>query len=229
MRASLTKDPREVAEMFDEVATRYDLTNDVLTFGIDRLWRVATREALAAKPGERVLDLAAGTGTSTAEWARAGVDTVACDFSIGMVQVGKQRHPEMAFVAGDGMHLPFADNSFDAVTISFGLRNIPDTLLALSELRRVTKPGGRMVICEFSTPPFAPFRVAYNWYLGTVLPALAAVSSSNTPAYGYLAESIRDWPDQQTLAKTLQRAGWRKVAYRNLTGGIVALHRAQKV
>lgn len=228
MRASLDKDPRQVAEMFDEVATRYDLTNDVLTFGIDRWWRVVTREALAARPGERVLDLAAGTGSSTAEWARRGVDTVACDFSIGMVQVGKRRHPEIAFVAGDGMHLPFADESFDAVTISYGLRNIPDTELALREMRRVTKPGGRLLVLEFSTPTFVPFRGVYHWYLGTVLPALASVASSNTPAYGYLAESIRDWPDQRELARVIQRAGWRNVAYRNLTGGIVALHRARK-
>lgn len=217
-----------MAEMFDEVATRYDLTNDVLTFGIDRWWRVVTREALAARPGERVLDLAAGTGSSTAEWARRGVDTVACDFSIGMVQVGKRRHPEIAFVAGDGMHLPFADESFDAVTISYGLRNIPDTELALREMRRVTKPGGRLLVLEFSTPTFVPFRGVYHWYLGTVLPALASVASSNTPAYGYLAESIRDWPDQRELARVIQRAGWRNVAYRNLTGGIVALHRARK-
>ena len=217
-----------MAEMFDEVATRYDLTNDVLTFGIDRWWRVVTREALAARPGERVLDLAAGTGSSTAEWARRGVDTVACDVSIGMVQVGKRRHPEIAFVAGDGMHLPFADESFDAVTISYGLRNIPDTELALREMRRVTKPGGRLLVLEFSTPTFVPFRGVYHWYLGTVLPALASVASSNTPAYGYLAESIRDWPDQRELARVIQRAGWRNVAYRNLTGGIVALHRARK-
>ncbi|MFH5822010.1 demethylmenaquinone methyltransferase [Georgenia sp. AZ-5] len=225
-RASLEKKPREVAGMFDGVARRYDLTNDVLSLGQDRIWRVATRKAVGARPGERVLDLAAGTGTSSEEYADAGIDVVPCDFSTGMVAVGKSRRPDLPFVAGDATALPFADESFDAVTISFGLRNVVDTDRALREMLRVTRPGGRLVVCEFSRPTFPPFRSVYELYLGQVLPRMASLVSSNTDAYTYLTESIRTWPAQRELARTLQRAGWRKVAYRNLSGGIVALHRA---
>ena len=227
-RAYLDKQPRAVARMFDDVAARYDLTNDVLSMGQDRLWRVATRRAVAAQPGERVLDLAAGTGTSSEAFAAAGADVVPCDFSTGMVAVGKSRRPELAFVAGDAMRLPFADASFDAVTISFGLRNVVDPQAGLQEMLRVTRPGGRLVVCEFSAPTWAPWRTVYQAYLGGVLPRVARLVSSNAEAYAYLAESIRDWPDQQALARVLQDAGWRGVAYRNLSGGVVALHRARR-
>ncbi|WP_448073458.1 demethylmenaquinone methyltransferase [Georgenia yuyongxinii] len=225
-RASLEKRPRDVARMFDGVAQRYDLTNDVLSLGQDRIWRVATRKAVGARPGERVLDLAAGTGTSSEEYADAGIDVVPCDFSTGMMAVGKRRRPDLPFVAGDATALPFADETFDAVTISFGLRNVVDTDRALREMLRVTRPGGRLVVCEFSRPAWTPFRAVYETYLGQVLPRVASLVSSNTDAYTYLTESILTWPAQRELAGTLQRAGWRRVAYRNLSGGIVALHRA---
>ncbi|SED58849.1 demethylmenaquinone methyltransferase [Ruania alba] len=227
-RASLAKDPREVAGMFDGVAPAYDLTNDVLSMGMDRLWRVQTRAAVAAAPGERVLDLAAGTGTSSEPYADAGIDVVPCDFSAGMVAVGKRRRPDLDFVVGDATALPFADATFDAVTISFGLRNVVDTTAALAEMFRVTAPGGRLVICEFSTPPNAAWRGLYGFYRDQVLPRVASLVSSNTDAYSYLSESIADWPDQRALAGLLHEAGWRSVAYRNLSGGIVALHRATK-
>ncbi|WP_454086129.1 demethylmenaquinone methyltransferase [Georgenia sp. Marseille-Q6866] len=227
-RADLDKQPREVARMFDAVAKRYDVTNDILSLWQDRAWRVATRRAVAAEPGMRVLDLAAGTGTSSEAYADAGVAVVPCDFSTGMVGVGKRRRPDLSFVAGDATRLPFADESFDVVTISFGLRNVVDTDLALREMRRVTRPGGRLVICEFSRPTFAPFRVLYSFYLTQVLPRVARLVSSNTDAYGYLAESITDWPDQRGLAALVEGAGWRSVGYRNLSGGIVALHRATR-
>ena len=214
--------------MFDAVAKRYDVTNDILSLWQDRVWRAATRRAVAAEPGMRVLDLAAGTGTSSEDYADSGVDVVPCDFSTGMVGVGKRRRPDLSFVAGDATRLPFADESFDVVTISFGLRNVVDTEGALQEMRRVTRPGGRLIICEFSRPTFAPFRVLYTWYLTQVLPRVARFVSSNTEAYSYLAESITDWPDQRGLAQTIGRAGWRSVAYRNLSGGIVALHRATR-
>lgn len=214
--------------MFDAVAKRYDVTNDILSLWQDRAWRVATRRAVAAEPGMRVLDLAAGTGTSSEAYADAGVAVVPCDFSTGMVGVGKRRRPDLSFVAGDATRLPFADESFDVVTISFGLRNVVDTDLALREMRRVTRPGGRLVICEFSRPTFAPFRVLYSFYLTQVLPRVARLVSSNTDAYGYLAESITDWPDQRGLAALVAGAGWRSVGYRNLSGGIVALHRATR-
>ncbi|MBD8061686.1 demethylmenaquinone methyltransferase [Oceanitalea stevensii] len=227
-RADLDKQPREVARMFDAVAKRYDVTNDILSLWQDRAWRVATRRAVAAEPGMRVLDLAAGTGTSSEAYADAGVAVVPCDFSTGMVGVGKRRRPDLSFVAGDATRLPFADESFDVVTISFGLRNVVDTDLALREMRRVTRPGGRLVICEFSRPTFGPFRVLYSFYLTQVLPRVARLVSSNTDAYGYLAESITDWPDQRGLADLVAGAGWRSVGYRNLSGGIVALHRATR-
>lgn len=214
--------------MFDDVAGRYDITNDVLSLGQAARWRKKLVEALAVKPGEYVLDLAAGTGTSTVPFHQAGAVAVACDFSLGMLQVGKRRHPELSFVAGDGMNLPFADDSFDAVTISFGLRNIVDTSVGLQELLRVTKPGGRLAVMEFSDPTFPPFSLVYNEYLMRALPPVARAISSNPDAYVYLAESIRAWPDQDHLAALIAEVGWLDVRYRNLTGGIVAIHHAYK-
>src|SRR5215203_6318631 len=151
-RATLDKDPSDVARMFDEVAARYDVTNDVLSLGQDRLWRKATLAALGCEPGDRVLDIAAGTGTSSEALADVGVDVVPADFSLGMLRVGRRRRPDMAFTAADAMSLPFADESFDVVTMSFGLRNVVETETALREFLRVTKPGGRLLVCEFSQP-----------------------------------------------------------------------------
>ncbi|MEU9862929.1 demethylmenaquinone methyltransferase [Streptomyces sp. NPDC047971] len=228
-RASLDKQPHEVASMFDDVAANYDLTNDVLSLGQDRRWRKEVAKAVDARPAQRILDLAAGTATSSQPFARAGAYVVPCDFSIGMLRVGKERHPWMPFTAGDGTRLPFRDDVFDAVTISFGLRNIQDTEGALRELYRVTKPGGRVVICEFSHPTWKPFRTVYEEYLMRALPPVARAVSSNPDAYVYLAESIQSWPDQPALAGLLQKAGWSKVAWRNLTGGVVAMHRGFKL
>ena len=226
-RAKLDKQPTEVATMFDGVARRYDVTNTVLSGGMDRRWRRLTRQTLQLMPGERVLDLAAGTGVSTAELARSGAVAIACDFSLGMLRAGRMRRDRrhLPFVAGDALRLPFADASFDAVTISFGLRNVADVDRALRELARVTRPGGRLVVCEFSSPSWAPFRTAYLNYLMRALPSIAVRVSSNPDAYVYLAESIRAWPAQQELAKMIAAAGWSRVHYRNLTGGVVALHR----
>ncbi|MBO3747055.1 demethylmenaquinone methyltransferase [Streptosporangiaceae bacterium NEAU-GS5] len=230
-RASLDKQPHEVAAMFDRTARRYDLVNDVLSLGQDRLWRKAVADAIDAGPGEVVLDLAAGTGTSTSAFTTLGARAVACDFSLGMLQEGMRRRgqePGLDFIAGDALRLPFADDAFDAVTISFGLRNVADTEQALRELHRVTKPGGRLVVCEFSRPPVKSFDVVYSQYLMKLLPRVARAVSSNPDSYEYLAESIRAWPDQSSLAAILQRAGWEKVAWRNLSFGIVALHRGAK-
>lgn len=227
-RASLDKQPHEVAAMFDHIAKRYDLTNDVISLGQDRRWRTATIRAVDAWPGETVLDLAAGTGTSSEPFDAAGVRVVPCDFSVGMLQVGKDRRPDLPFTAGDATRLPFADASFDAVTISFGLRNVVDTERALAEMLRVTKPGGRLVVCEFSRPTWAPFRTVYTEYLMRALPPVARAVSKEPDAYVYLAESIREWPDQDALGRLMRDAGWTDVAYRNLSGGIVALHRATR-
>lgn len=225
-RAGLEKDPRDVAAMFDGIARKYDLTNDVVSLGQDRAWRRETLRAVAAEPGQTVLDLAAGTGTSSEPLADGGVRVVPCDLSTGMLGVGKRRRPDLPFVAGDALHLPFADASFDAVTISFGLRNVTDVPAALAEMMRVTRPGGRLVVCEFSRPTWAPFRTVYTEYLMRALPPVARAVSKEPDAYVYLAETIREWPDQDELGRMLVRAGWSQVAFRNLSGGIVALHRA---
>src|SRR3954453_777111 len=228
-RADLDKQPHEVAVMFDGVAKRYDLTNTVLSFGQDRGWRRATRTALGLGPGERVLDVGAGTGVSTEELARSGAFAVGADLSIGMLRAGRAVRPQIPLLAGDALRLPFADATFDAVTISFALRNVVDTEAALHELARVTRPGGRLVVCEFSHPVNPAFRTVYLRYLMRSLPAVARGVSSNPEAYVYLAESIRAWPDQASLAGRIGAAGpWSRVGWRNLTGGIVALHRATR-
>lgn len=214
--------------MFDDVAQRYDITNDVLSLGQDRRWRKRVVDLVAPRPGETVLDLAAGTGTSSQPFRAAGATVVPCDFSLGMLEVGKKQLPHLPFTAGDGMSLPFRDESFDAVTISFGLRNIHDPVQGLRELLRVTKPGGRIVVCEFSAPTWAPFRAVYTNYLMKALPPVARKVSSNPASYVYLAESIRAWPDQKGLALRMVEAGWGKVDWHNLSGGIVALHHSTK-
>jgi demethylmenaquinone methyltransferase/2-methoxy-6-polyprenyl-1,4-benzoquinol methylase len=224
-RASLDKEPHEIAAMFDGVARRYDRTNTVISLGQDRTWRKETRLALGLRHGETVLDLGAGTGVSTQELARSGAYAVGADLSLGMLQAGHERRPDVPLLASDALALPFADDTFDAVTISLALRNIVDPDAALREMARVTKPGGRLVVCEFSRPVWAPFRGVYAGYLMRAIPPVARRVSSNPDAYVYLAESIRAWPDQAALAARIEAAGWRKVAWRNLTGGIVALHR----
>jgi demethylmenaquinone methyltransferase/2-methoxy-6-polyprenyl-1,4-benzoquinol methylase len=233
-RADLDKKPAEVAAMFDALAGRYDLMNDILSMGQVRLWRQLVKRILRALPGERVLDLAAGTGTSTVTFASSGADCVACDFSLGMLQAGKSRglpgtSGRVGFAAGDAMRLPFKDDSFDAVTISFGLRNVQETRTALEEMYRVTRPGGRLVVCEFSRITVPPVDMLYRRYLTGVLPAIARRVARNPVAYEYLAESITDWPAQRELADIIRAAGWSSVRWRNITLGIVAIHVGRKV
>lgn len=211
--------------MFDAVARRYDVTNDLLSLGQTRAWRRAVVRAIDPQPGELVLDVAAGTGSSTEPLRRAGAVAVACDFSTGMMRVGRAQFPQLPFVAGDATGLPFPDGTFDAVSISFGLRNVIDPGAALREFARVTRPGGRLVVCEFSSPRSAAFRTVYLEYLMRALPAIARAMASNPDAYVYLAESIRAWPDQPELAAQVSAAGWSGVQWRDLSGGIVALHR----
>lgn len=227
-RADLNKVPEEIASMFDSVASRYDMMDALMTGGLNNVWVVALRKAVAPHPGERILDLAAGTGTSSAALAKGGAEVVACDLSEGMIEVGRQRHPEIEFVHGNAMDLDFEDGTFDAVTISWGLRNIPDPALALREMMRVVRPRGRLVVLEFSTPTSRVCRGLYNAYQSTVMPALARVASTNDGAYDYLVESIRQWPAQEEVGRIIAANGWREVEYRNLTGGIACMHRAVK-
>jgi len=255
-RANLDKQPGEVSAMFDKVADRYDLMNDVLSLGQDRWWRRIVARAVGAQPGELVLDLAAGTGTSSRTFTAGGASCVACDFSLGMLQVGARRmrsaqlrsaqpgrpageaagrageaagRPgQVRFVAGDALQLPFRDEAFDAVTISFGLRNVADPGAALGEMLRVTRPGGRLVICEFGHLPWPRLNTLYESYLATALPAVARRLSGSPEAYDYLAESIRDWPAQAELARRMAAAGWSAVRWRNLTLGVVAVHLARR-
>ena len=210
--------------MFDEVAPTYDKTNDLLSFGQSRLWRGIVAKAVDPKSGQSVLDMAAGTGSSTAAFSRPGVRLVAGDFSEGMLAEGRKRHPEIEFVFADATKLPFKAKEFDATTISFGLRNVVDVEAALSEMFRVTKPGGRIVICEFSKVTNPVLRPFYNFYLRKVLPAFSSLASKTPEAYAYLSESIDAWSDQRTLAAKIEKAGYEKVTFRNLSFGIVAIH-----
>ena len=233
-RAQLDKKPADVSAMFDKVADRYDLLNDTLSLGMDRRWRKAVAGTVDAAAGQLVLDLAAGTGTSSRAFTSAGARCVACDFSLGMLRVGAARPADGAaaaslrFVAGDALALPFAAGAFDAVTISFGLRNVADTGQALGELLRVTKPGGKLVICEFSHLPAARLNTLYEQYLMRALPVIARRLSGNAEAYDYLSESIRAWPSQPELASQISAAGWTAVTWRNLSLGVVALHQARR-
>jgi demethylmenaquinone methyltransferase / 2-methoxy-6-polyprenyl-1,4-benzoquinol methylase len=233
-RAQLDKRPGDVAAMFDAIAGRYDLLNDILSGGQVRLWRRAVARIVGARPGDRVLDLAAGTGTSSLTFTATGAGAVACDFSLGMLRAGRSRYQpkdgagRLGFVGGDALRLPFRDGAFDAVTISFGLRNVADPAAALAEMRRVTRPGGRLVVCEFSTITIAPVDMLYRRYLINVLPAIARRTARNPEAYEYLAESIVDWPAQRELASTIETAGWSAVRWRDLTMGVVAVHVARR-
>jgi demethylmenaquinone methyltransferase / 2-methoxy-6-polyprenyl-1,4-benzoquinol methylase len=235
-RADLDKQPGEVAAMFDAIAGRYDLLNDILSAGQVRGWRRAVARITGARPGDRVLDLAAGTGTSSLTFTATGADCVACDFSLGMLRVGRSRpdstpregHGRLSYAAGDALRLPFRDSSFDAVTISFGLRNVASPGAALAEMHRVTRPGGRLVVCEFSTITIAPLDMLYRRYLVHVLPAIARRTARSPEAYEYLAESIADWPAQRELAGIIGAAGWSAVRWRDLNLGVVAVHVARR-
>jgi demethylmenaquinone methyltransferase/2-methoxy-6-polyprenyl-1,4-benzoquinol methylase len=227
-RADLGKDPEEVSSMFDAVARRYDLVNDLLSLGQTKRWRKKVQTIINPGPGMKILDVAAGPGSSSEPLFKAGADVTSLDFSEGMLAQGRKARPYLTFVKGDALNLPFDNNQFDVTTISFGLRNTHDFKKALKEALRVTKVGGRMVIVEFSTPTFAPLRIIYMNYLMKALPKLAKRTSSNPSAYVYLAESIRAWPTQEQLAAEMTAAGWRNPSWVNLTGGVVAVHTAIK-
>ncbi len=223
-RAGLEKDPHQVAGMFDEVARGYDRANTFISLGQDRRWRRHMVRTLQLLPGQKVLDVAAGTAVSTSELAKSGAWAVALDFSLGMLLAGHRRR--VPKIAGDAMHLPFADGSFDAVAISFGLRNVQDPSAALAEFARVTRPGGQLLVCEVSRPSFALLRAGHRFHLRTVLPMMARRFSTNPDAYTYLAESTEAWMDPRELGRTIAAAGWKSVVWRSMTFGVVALHHA---
>jgi demethylmenaquinone methyltransferase/2-methoxy-6-polyprenyl-1,4-benzoquinol methylase len=227
-KADMAKKPAEVAAMFDSVAESYDRTNDLLSFGQDRLWRKKVLKSVNPTSGQTVLDLAAGTGSSSAVFAKPGVTVIASDFSEGMLAVGRARHPELEFVYADATQLPFGDESVDAVTISFGLRNVVDPKKALAEMFRVLKPGGVVVICEFSHVRTPVIGSLYRWYLANVLPTLSKLLAKNKGAYDYLSESIAAWPKQEVLVQWLVDAGFKDATYKNSSFGIVAIHSAKK-
>jgi demethylmenaquinone methyltransferase / 2-methoxy-6-polyprenyl-1,4-benzoquinol methylase len=223
-RANLGKDPDEVAAMFDGVARRYDIVNDLLSLGQTKAWRRAATKIIAPAPGMKILDLAAGPGSSSEPLHKAGATVFSTDFSEGMLAQGRKSRPYLNFSKADALNLPFEADSFDLTTISFGLRNTVDYPKALAEALRVTKVGGRIVVVEFSHPTWAPFRSLYLGYLMRALPAIARKTASNPDAYVYLAESIRAWPDQRQLAAAMEAAGWGSVTWKNLTFGVVSVH-----
>jgi demethylmenaquinone methyltransferase/2-methoxy-6-polyprenyl-1,4-benzoquinol methylase len=227
-KADLAKKPAEVAAMFDSVAPKYDRANDLLSFGQTKIWRKKVRNAVSPKPGQSILDLAAGTGSSSIAFKLDGVRVVASDFSEGMLAEGRKRHADLEFVFADATNLPFKANEFDATTISFGLRNVVDVDKALSEMFRVTKPGGRIVVCEFSRVQNKALRPFYEFYLKNILPVFSRLAGQTPEAYDYLAESILAWPTQKKLAKKIAAVGFEKVVYKNLAFGVVAIHVGRK-
>lgn len=224
VRANLNKDPDDVSKMFDDVAHRYDFLNDLLSLGRTKAWRRVVTSIIAPKPGMKILDIAAGTGSSSRPLVDKGAEVTALDFSHGMIEQGRKQNKNINFVQGDALKLPFEDNSFDVTTISFGLRNTSNTDKALKEALRVTKDGGRIVVAEFSHPVNPIFKKIYLNYLMKALPVIVKKISKNPDAYIYLAESIRAWPDQAELASIMRDSGFKSVAWQDLTFGIVAVH-----
>ena len=224
VRANLNKDPDDVSKMFDDVANRYDFLNDLLSLGRTKAWRRAVTSIIAPKPGMKILDIAAGTGSSSRPLVDKGAEVTALDFSQGMIEQGRKQNKNIKFVQGDALKLPFEDNSFEVTTISFGLRNTSSTEIALKEALRVTKDGGRIVVAEFSHPVNPIFKKIYLNYLMKALPVIVKKISKNPDAYIYLADSIRAWPDQAELASIMRDSGFKSVAWQDLTFGIVAVH-----
>ena len=224
VRANLNKDPDDVSKMFDDVAHKYDFLNDLLSLGRTKAWRRVVTSIIAPKPGMKILDIAAGTGSSSRPLVDKGAEVTALDFSHGMIEQGRKQNKNINFVQGDALKLPFEDDAFDVTTISFGLRNTSNTDKALKEALRVTKDGGRIVVAEFSHPVNLIFKKIYLNYLMKALPVIVKKISKNPDAYIYLAESIRAWPDQAELASIMRDSGFKSVAWQDLTFGIVAVH-----
>ena len=226
-----------VAGVFHSVAQRYDLMNDLMSAGIHRIWKRFTIEVSAVRTGHRVLDIAGGTGDLAARFSELvgeEGEVVLADINASMLEVGRDRlidegyHGNIRYVQADAQDLPFPDNSFDVVSIAFGLRNVTDKSRALKSMLRVLKPGGRLLVLEFSKPENELINRAYDSYSFNILPRIGQLVAGDSDSYKYLAESIRMHPDQETLKDMMEEAGFLSCEYHNLTGGIVALHRGVK-
>ncbi len=226
-----------VAGVFHSVAEKYDLMNDVMSFGIHRLWKRYTIEASAVRPGHRVLDIAGGTGDLSASFSRLVGDqglVVLSDINDSMLKVGRDKLRDSGiagnidFAQANAEALPFPDNSFDRITIAFGLRNVTDKDKALRSMQRILKPGGKLLVLEFSKPLLPLLSKAYDAYSFSLLPMLGKLVAGDAESYRYLAESIRMHPDQESLRQMMLEAGFDEARYTNLTGGIVALHQGMK-
>lgn len=226
-----------VADVFDSVAKKYDIMNDLMSFGIHRIWKRFTIDASGARTGHRVLDLAGGTGDLAAKFSRIVGDTgqvVLADINHSMLNVGKEKLTNMGiignidYVQANAEELPFLDNHFDLITIAFGLRNVTDKSKALASMFRVLKPGGRLLVLEFSKPTTESLSKLYDVYSFHVLPQMGQLVVNDAESYKYLAESIRMHPDQETLEQMMVDVGFEHTSYTNMTGGIVALHRGFK-
>lgn len=226
-----------VANVFHSVAAKYDVMNDVMSLGIHRIWKRFTIDCSGVRPGQKVLDLAGGTGDLTAMFSRRVGPTgqvILADINESMLNVGKDKLRDMGlvqniqYVQANAEALPFADNTFDIITIAFGLRNVTDKDAALRSMFRVLKPGGRLLVLEFSKPTEAWLSKVYDTYSFRLLPMMGKLIANDSESYQYLAESIRMHPDQDTLKSMMQKAGFAETTYHNLTGGIVALHRGYK-
>ncbi|MFD2631521.1 bifunctional demethylmenaquinone methyltransferase/2-methoxy-6-polyprenyl-1,4-benzoquinol methylase UbiE [Idiomarina piscisalsi] len=226
-----------VANVFQSVASKYDVMNDLMSFGIHRLWKRYTIDCSGVRKGMKVLDIAGGTGDLTAQFSRRvgpEGEVVLADINDAMLKVGRDKLRDrgvvgnVRYVQADAEELPFDDNTFDVITIAFGLRNVTDKGKALSSMLRVLKPGGRLLILEFSKPVSATLNQVYDFYSFNILPKMGQVVANDADSYQYLAESIRMHPDQDTLKSMMETAGYEKVDYQNMTGGVVALHRGYK-
>ncbi|GLX80719.1 bifunctional demethylmenaquinone methyltransferase/2-methoxy-6-polyprenyl-1,4-benzoquinol methylase UbiE [Thalassotalea eurytherma] len=226
-----------VADVFHSVAAQYDVMNDLMSFGIHRLWKRFTIDASGVRPGNKVLDLAGGTGDLTAKFSQiVGKDgqIILADINSSMLNVGRDKLRDrglvqnIEYVQANAEFLPFEDNTFDIITIAFGLRNVTDKDKALRSMYRVLKPGGRLLVLEFSKPEHEILNKAYDFYSFNILPKMGELVAKDGESYQYLAESIRMHPDQDTLENMMKSAGFEQTTYKNLTGGIVALHKGYK-
>ncbi len=228
MTDSLEKTPKKISAMFNDIAGKYDFINDITTLGLVRIWRKKIKKTIRPEKGDKILDIAAGTGTSSAAIFNDDVEIIAVDISEKMIEVARKNYPNITFIQADATQLPFEDNTFDITTISFGIRNINNPIKALKEMYRVTKVGGKVVICEFSMPDNRAFKKLYKLYMKVVFKKVIRLFSDNFQAYSYLNESIIRWDTKEELAEKMFRAGWREIGYKTMTFGTVTLHKGSK-